>query len=251
MLESAAEAAYDRAVGFGYEPQPGLALLWLARGRTEAAAGAVRRLLAEPGDPVGRSRLLPGAVQVLLAVDAIDEAVAATDELDGIAEAFGSAAVRAMADQARGSTLLAAGDPGASVPVLRRALRVWRDLEVPYEAARTRVQVGRALRELGDADTATAELAAALRTFRELGAVPAERETAALLDPTPDHPAGLTEREVEVLRLVARGTSNTEIAAALVISEKTVARHLSNIFIKLDVGSRTAAAAYAFENRLV
>jgi DNA-binding NarL/FixJ family response regulator len=247
----AAEAAYDRAVGFGFEPQPGLALLWLARGRTEAAAGAVRRLLAEPGDPVGRSRLLPGAVQVLLAVDAIDEAVAATDELEGIAEAFGSAAVRAMADQALGSTLLAAGDPGASVPVLRRALRVWRDLEVPYEAARTRVQVGRALRELGDADTATAELAAALRTFRELGAVPAERETAALLGPTPDHPAGLTEREVEVLRLVARGTSNTEIAAALVISEKTVARHLSNIFTKLDVGSRTAAAAYAFENRLV
>ena len=248
---AAAEEAYDRAVGFGFEPQPGLALLWLARGRTEAAAGAVRRLLAEPGDPVGRSRLLPGAVQVLLAVDAIDEAVAATDELDGIAEAFGSAAVRAMADQARGSTLLAAGDPGASVPALRRALRVWRDLEVPYEAARTRVQVGRALRELGDADTATAELAAALRTFHELGAAPAERETAALLDPTPGHPSGLTEREVEVLRLVARGRSNTEIAAGLVISEKTVARHLSNIFTKLDVGSRTAAAAYAFENRLV
>ena len=81
----AAEAAYERAVGFGYEPQPGLALLWLARGRTEAAVGAVRRLLAEPGDPVGRSRLLPGAVEVLLAGDAIDEAVAATDELDGIA----------------------------------------------------------------------------------------------------------------------------------------------------------------------
>ena len=173
----------------------------------------------------------------------------ATDELEGIAEAFGSSAVRAMADHARGSTLLAAGDAGAAVPALRRALRVWRDLEVPYEAARARVLVGRALRELGDADTATGELTAALRTFDELGAAPAERETAALLGP--DHPAGLTEREVEVLQLVARGRSNPEIAATLVISEKTVARHLSNIFTKLDVGSRTAAAAFAFENRLV
>ena len=188
-------------------------------------------------------------MQVLLAGDAIDEAVAATDELDGIATAFGSGAMRAMADQARGSTLLAAGDPGAAVPALRRALRVWRDLEVPYEAARARVLVGRALRELGDADTATGELTAALRTFTELGAAPAARETTALLGP--EHPAGLTAREGEVLRLVARGPSNTEIAAALVISEKTVARHLSNIFTKLDVGSRTAAAAYAFENRLV
>ena len=103
---------------------------------------------------------------------------------------FGSAAMRAMADQARGSTLLAAGDPGAAVPALRRALRVWRDLEVPYEAARARVLVGRALRDLGDADTATGELSAALRTFTELGAAPAARETTALLGP--EHPAGLT-----------------------------------------------------------
>ena len=246
---AAAEAAYDRAVGFGYEPQPGLALLWLAQGRADAAAGAVRRLLAEPGDPVGRSRLLPGAIDVLLAVGAVDEAAAATDELEQIALAFGSDAVRAMADHARGGTLLAGGDAGAAVPVLRRSLRTWQDLEVPYEAARARVLVARALTALGDVDTATGELTAALRTFGDLGAAPAEREVGRLLSPT--HPAGLTDREVEVLRLVARGSSNPEIAATLVLSEKTVARHLSNIFTKVGVGTRTAAAAFAFENRLV
>jgi ATP/maltotriose-dependent transcriptional regulator MalT len=245
----AAEAAYERAVGFGYDAQPGLALLWLARGRGDAAGGAVRRLLAEPGDPVGRSRLLPGAVEVLLGVGALDEADAAVDELAGIATAFDSIAVDAMAAQARGSVLVARGDAGAAVPVLRRALTAWRDLDVPYEAARARVLMGRAMRELGDGDSAAGELAAALRTFHQLGAVPAEREVAALLVPV--LPAGLTEREVEVLRLVATGSSNPEIATALVLSEKTVARHLSNIFTKLDVRTRTAAAAFAFENRLV
>jgi DNA-binding NarL/FixJ family response regulator len=246
---AAAEAAYDRAVGFGYEPQPGLALLWLAQGRVDAAAGAVRRLLAEPGDPVGRTRLLPGAVEVLLAVGAVDEASAATDELEQVAAAFGSGAVHAMADQARGGTLLAGGDAGAALPVLRRSLRAWQALEVPYEAARARVLMARALMALGDVDSATGELTAAMRTFGELGAAPAERLVAQLLAPA--HPAGLTEREVEVLRMVARGSSNPEIAAALVLSEKTVARHLSNIFTKLDVRTRTAAAAFAFEHRLV
>jgi DNA-binding CsgD family transcriptional regulator len=244
----AAEAAYERAVGFGYEAQPGLALLWLAQGRADAAAGAVRRLLAEPGDPVGRSRLLPGAVEVLLAVGAVDEAVAATDELERIAAAFGSEAVQAMADHARGGALLAGGDAGAAVPALLRSLLAWQDLEVPYEAARARVRMARALIALGDLDTATGELAAARRTFGDLGATPAAREVDRLLAPT--HPAGLTDREVEVLRLVATGSSNPEIAAALVLSEKTVARHLSNIFTKLDVRTRTAAAAFAFANRL-
>jgi DNA-binding NarL/FixJ family response regulator len=105
------------------------------------------------------------------------------------------------------------------------------------------------LRKLADEDSATSEIAAAREAFGRLGALPAEREAARLLDTS--HPAGLTDREVEVLRLVARGSSNPEIAAALVLSEKTVARHLSNIFTKIDVGSRTAAAAFAFDNGLV
>jgi len=245
----AAEASYERAVGYGYEPQPGLALLWLARGRTTAALGAVRRLLAEPRDPVHRSQLLPGSVEVLLASGDIEQANAVAGELVGIADAFGCPALQAMAQYARGSTLLAGGDPGAAVPQLRKALQGWQSLGAPYEAARCRVLMGKGLRELGDDDSATSELAAARRTFLELGTKPAEHEVARLIAPA--NPAGLTDREVEVLRLVATGKTNPEIAATLVLSEKTVARHLSNIFTKLDVTSRTAAAAFAFENRLV
>ena len=245
----AAEASYERAVGYGYEPQPGLALLWLARGRTTAALGAVRRLLAEPRDPVHRSQLLPGSVEVLLAAGDVEQATVLAGELVGIAEAFGCPALQAMAHYARGSTLLAGGDPGAAVPELRKALQGWQSLGAPYEAARCRVLMGKGLRELGDDDSATSELAAARRTFLELGTKPAEHEVARLIAPA--NPAGLTDREVEVLRLVATGKTNPEIAATLVLSEKTVARHLSNIFTKLDVTSRTAAAAFAFENRLV
>jgi DNA-binding NarL/FixJ family response regulator len=246
---AAAEAAYERAVGFGHEAQPGLALLWLARGRTAAALGAVHRLLAEPRDPVHRSQLLPGAVEILLAAGEVDRARALAEELAGIADSFGCVALQAMADHARGSALLAAGDAGAAAPVLRRAMHAWQGLAAPYEAARARHLMGVALRDLADEESAANELTACMRAFRELGAAPAAREVARLL--APEHPGGLTEREVEVLRLVATGRSNPEIAATLVLSEKTVARHLSNIFTKLDVGSRTAAAAFAFENRLV
>ena len=109
--------------------------------------------------------------------------------------------------------------------------------------------MGRALRELGDEESADAELAAAARALAALGAGPAAQEVDRLLAPGP-LPGGLTAREAEVLRLVASGKSNPEIAAALFLSEKTVARHLSNIFAKLDVPSRTAAAAYAFDHGL-
>ena len=245
----AAEAAYEQAVGFGYEAQPGLALLWLALGRTGAAIGTVNRLLEEPRDPVHRSQLLPGAVEILLAGGEVDRARSAAEELARLADAFGCAPLRAMADYAHGAVLLAAGEPAAATPVLRRAMGSWRSLEAPYESARARRLLGLALRDLGDDDSAASELAACLRVFRELGAAPAEREVAQVLTPT--LPAGLTEREVEVLRMVARGASNPEIAAALVLSEKTVARHLSNIFTKLDVRTRTAAAAFAFEHRLM
>ena len=245
----AAESAYERAVGFGHEGQPGRSLLWLDRGRPASAIGAVHRLLAEPLDPVHRSQLLPGAVEVVLAAGEVDPAAELADELASIAEVFGSVALRAMAAYARGSVLLASGQADAAAPELRRAMAVWRSLDAPYEAARARLQLGRALRALADEESAAGEIAAARDEFGKLGAVPAEREAARLLGAT--HPAGLTDREVEVLRLVARGSSNPDIAATLVLSEKTVARHLSNIFTKLDVGSRTAAAAFAFDNGLV
>jgi DNA-binding CsgD family transcriptional regulator len=246
---AAAEAAYGRSIGYGHDPQPGLALLWLARGRTADALAAIRRLLAEPRDPVHRSQLLPAAVEILVAAGAVDEAEVAGQELTSVAESFGCPGLRAMAHHARGSVLLAAGQSAAALPELRAAKLDWQRLEAPYETARCRVLIGGALRALGDARSAHAELDEARRVFRELG-TPAEDPEAARLR-GPAAPRGLTDREVEVLRLVATGRTNPEIAADLFLSEKTVARHLSNIFTKLDVPTRTAAAAFAFEHGLV
>lgn len=240
--------AYTGAIDYGHEPQPGLALLWSIRGRTAAALGAVRRLVAEAADPVHRCRLLPAAIDILLAAGETDEAAALSHELAEIAANFGCAPLHAMASRAAGCVAIARGDCAMAVPELRRAVRIWTGLGAPYETARCQVDIGRALRALGDEDSARSELAAARRVFAELGAAPAEREVTALL--TPRAPAGLSPRELEVLRLVAAGHSNTDIASALVLSEKTVARHLSNIFAKLDVTSRTAAAAFAYEHGL-
>jgi len=243
-----AQAAYDRAVELGHEPQPGLALLWLSQGRTEAAAAAIRRLLAEAGDPVRRSQLLPPAVEVLLATGRRDEAAAAAAELGSIAGSFGCPPVRARADYAAALAALESGGPAAAMPLLRQARALWERLGGRYETARCRTQLGRALRALGDEESAVAELAAARRGFAELGAAPAEREAATLISPA--YPGGLTAREVEVLRLVAAGKTNPQIAVQLFLSEKTVARHLSNIFTKVDVTSRTAAAAFAYEHHI-
>jgi ATP/maltotriose-dependent transcriptional regulator MalT len=243
-----AQAAYERAVAFGHEPQPGLALLWLAQGRTEVAAAAIRRLLGETGDPVHRSRLLPAAVEVLLAAGQHDQGAATAAELESIAGSFGCPSLQARADYAAALVALESGDPAAAMPLLRQARAVWERLGGPYETARCRVQLGRALHALGDEQSAVTELAAARRTFAELGTAPAEQEAATLITPT--YPSGLTAREVEVLRLVAVGKSNPEIAGQLFLSEKTVARHLSNIFTKIDVTSRTAAAAFAYEHHI-
>jgi ATP/maltotriose-dependent transcriptional regulator MalT len=245
----ASEAAYERAASYGHDTQPGHALLWLNRGRTAAAVAAVRRLLSEPRDPVHRSQLLPASVEVLLAEGAVDEAATVARELAALAESFGCAALQAMAERSGGHVLLVQGEHATAVPALRRAARIWGALDAPYEVARCRLLLGQAFRALGDVESGRAELEGARAAFVTLGAVPAEQEAAQLLAPTA--PGGLTAREVEVLRLVASGKSNPAIAAALVLSEKTVARHLSNIFNKLGVTSRTAAAAFAFEHHLV
>jgi DNA-binding CsgD family transcriptional regulator len=244
-----AEASYRQAAELGHEPQPGLALAWLARGRTTAAISAVRRLLAEAHDPVRRSWMLPAGVEVLVSAQLLDEARQNSDELTGIASAFGSSALRAMATYAAATVHLASGETDEALSKARESYRLWSDLASPYEAARTRVVFARALRAMGDDDSATGELALARSTFTRLGAVPGVQEIDMLLGRS--RPAGLTEREVEVLRLVAEGRSNPDIARVLVLSQKTVERHLSNIFSKLDVQSRTAAAAYAHEHRLM
>ena len=244
-----AETAYDEAAGFGFEPQPGRALLLLARGRIPAAVGAVRRLLAETGDQVHRSRLLAGAVEVLLAGGCADEAESAAVELSAIATDFGCVGLRASAAYHLALVALESGDPDRALPQARLATQLWSGLQAPYEVARAKVLVGRSFRLLGDEDSATAELTSAGRTFGELGAVPTRQEVEKLLHR--ETAGGLTGRELEVLRLVAAGNSNTEIAGRLVLSDKTVARHLTNIFAKLDVPSRTAAVAYARDHDLL
>lgn len=244
-----AQASYEASTDRGYEPQPGLALLWDAQGDEAAASGAIRRLLVERVDPVPRSRLLPAAIAILEAPDGSGDVVALVDELDSIATDFGCSALLASAAHARGRLQIAGSDPAGSLPYLRKSASLWAALDCPYEVARVSTDTGRALRLLGDAESAAQSLVAARTTFARLGARPRVAELDALLAPAA-LPRGLTAREVEVLRLVAGGKSNGEIATELVLSEKTVARHLSNIFTKLDVPSRTAAAAFAYEHHL-
>ncbi|HEX6353332.1 response regulator transcription factor [Actinophytocola sp.] len=247
---TAAEDAYRQAVEFGYEPQPGLAQLWMARGRVTAAVAAVRRLLTEPRDPVHRSRLLPGAVEVLLSAGAVEDAETLSEELTAMATTFGIPAIRALACFARGGVLAGRGEHSAAIAELRRAMHEWHGLDIPYEVARCRFLIGKAMLDLDDAESAATELDTACRTFRELGAVPAEQAVLAARG-APSAPGGLTRREVDVLRLVASGSSTPEIARALVLSQKTVERHLANIYTKLGVSSRTAAARFAFDHDLV
>jgi DNA-binding CsgD family transcriptional regulator len=247
---AAAEDAYREASHHGSEPQPGLALLRLAQGNGDAALAAMRRALSEAADPVARIRLLPAAVEIMLAADAHDEARDACAELAQLEPRFASVLLAALAAAARGAVDLAAGDARAALGALRRSERAWEDIGAPYERARVRVLVALACRALGDTDTAALELESARDAFVELRAGPdAARVTALLSRPGTGH--GLTPRELEVLRLVAAGETNKAIAATLVLSERTVDRHVSNIFAKLGLSSRTAAAAYAYRHELV
>jgi DNA-binding CsgD family transcriptional regulator len=247
-----AEEAYRDTLRHGWDTQPGLALLRLAQGRRHQAAAAIRRALAETRDPMRRVRLLSAAVEILAEEDGdIATAGQAADELGSIASAHGTAAVHAMAGQARGAVRLAEGAAQEALPELREAGRLWRELDVPYEAARVGVLVGLACQALGDEDGAALEFDAARQTFERLGAGPDVRRTERLAGAGRNHGSSLSSRELDVVRLLARGRTNHAIAAELFLSEKTVARHVSNIFGKLNVSSRTAAAAYAFEHGLV
>jgi DNA-binding CsgD family transcriptional regulator len=247
-----ADDAYREASQHGFDAQPGWALLQLARGNAEAAAAAIRRVLGETTEPLRRAGLLPAYVAILVSVGDVDEARSASGELGELAAEYESALLHAMGAQARGTVELAAGDPGVALVSLREALRAWLELEAPHEAACTRVLVGQACQALGDRDAFALELEAARNVFEELGAAPDLARVDKLtgrVETNARH--GLTPRELQVLRLVATGKSNREIAGSLVISEHTVARHVQNIFTKLGVPSRTAAGAFAFEHDLV
>jgi DNA-binding CsgD family transcriptional regulator len=249
---AAAEEAYQDASRGGLEPQPGLALLRLAQGDSGAASAAIRRVLGETSELSKRVGLLPAYVEIMLAIGDIQEARSACRELGEISAGFQTGMLGAMAAQARGAVDLADGDVRAALVALRHARQVWQELEVPYEAARVRELLGLACRELGDDDTAALELEAARGDFANLGAAPdLARVDSLTRRASPIDAHGLTPREHEVLRLIAAGKTNKVIAAELVLSERTVDRHVSNIFTKLGLSSRAAATAYAYEHRLV
>ena len=246
-----AEAAYRHASRLGRRPEPGIALLRLAQGQHEVAAATLARATDEATGIFARARLLEPLVEVMLATGSTAAARLAADEMMQIAADIGAPVLTATAERALGAVLLAEGDPRAALAKLRPSTAAWQALEAPYEVARTRVLVGLACGALDDADAAALELDAAADTFRELGARPDLLRVMALRKEPPARPAGLTAREAEVLRLVAAGKSNRAIAAELVISDRTVGRHLSNIFDKLSVSSRSAATAWAYEHGLV
>jgi DNA-binding CsgD family transcriptional regulator len=244
-----AEEAFRQASQQGLTPQPGLALLRLAQGQVGAATAAIRTALDQAQDRAVRAKLLAALVEIALAAGDVPTARGAADELAGIAGDVGAPLLRAVAAYAQGAVLLAEGDARAALATLRHAWTAWQEIEAPYEAARVRVLVGLACRQLADQDTAAMELDAARWVFQELGAAPELARVEQLARPAaPKAAGGLSAREVQVLALVAAGTSNRAIAAELFLSEKTVERHVSNILTKLGVGSRTAAAAYAFEH---
>jgi DNA-binding CsgD family transcriptional regulator len=249
---AAADEAYRAASGCGYEPQPGLALLRLAEERAVDAVGAIRRVVGERGSPLARAEALPACVEIMLAVRDLDGARRACEELERIAAAHPNDVLRAATSYARGLVASAEEDVRAAVPALREALHAWQELGAPYESARARVGLGLACRAAGDLDTALLELRAAREVFARLGARPdLERVDVELGRVASTKPYGLSNREVEVLRLVAAGRSNREIAVQLVISEHTVARHLQNVFRKLGVSSRSAAGAFAAAHDLL
>ena len=248
-----AEACYRQASQCGHDPQPGLALLRLEQGDAAAALAALRRALDEAPEFRGRTRLLPAYVETALAAGDVETARGAAAELTEAAGSRDAAWLTATALHATAAVLLAAGDARAALPSLRRAWSAWQDIGAPYDAARARVLLATACRALGDEDTAEMELDAARWVFEQLGAAPDLARVATLSRRGAARPApgGLTLREVQVIRLVATGATNRAIAGELFLSEKTVARHVANIFTKLGVTSRSAATAYAYENHLV
>ncbi len=249
---SRAEEAYTRAHACGRKPQPGLALLHLARGDTAAAASAIRSVLLEARTRVLRTRALAAAVDILLAAGDVDGARAAAGELTDIATAVGTPLLRAMSAHARGAVLLSDGDVEGASAALRQAADLWRELGLPYDEAQTTLLLADVCQRRGDGAGRRLELDAARQLFTQLHAEAGLTQVAHRLEGERQRPAGpLSEREAQVLCLIAAGKTNRAIAQELFIAEKTVARHVSNIFDKLGLSSRAAATAWAYEHHLV
>jgi DNA-binding CsgD family transcriptional regulator len=249
---AAAQEAYRGASQLGLEPQPGLALLRLVQGRSDAAATAIRRVASTTVNRLKRMGLLPAYIEIMLAASDVEDARNACRELEDIAGSFDTGVPDAIAAQARGAVDLAEGDAQAAIGSLRRAFEVWQRIQAPYAAARVRVLIGLASRALGDEDGADLEFDAARSIFERLGAAPdLARIDSLTKGVASSNTHRLTPREVQVLRLVAAGKTNAAVAGELFLSERTVERHLSNIFTKLDLSTRTAATAWAYEHGLI
>jgi ATP/maltotriose-dependent transcriptional regulator MalT len=248
-----AEDAYREASKHGREPQPGLALLRLAQGKNDAAGSAIRQVLAATRDAYGRVRYLPAAVEILIAVGDREAAATAASELAEVAERSQTPVLDAIAAHARGAVALANGDAKAALEPLRFAFATWQGVGAPYIAARIRVLIARALLSLGDEEGARLERAAAQSVFHELGAGPdlLKLDVSERTSPVGSDRFGLTLREVQVLRMVASGSTNGAIAQELSLSVKTIDRHVSNIFVKIDVPTRAAATAFAYKHGLI
>jgi DNA-binding CsgD family transcriptional regulator len=245
-----AEDAFREANARGRRPEPGLVRLRSAQGRLDSAAAAIRRLAAEENVGMARAEILSVWIEVMLETGDVADLAPACGELQALADDLGSPMLRALADRCAGGTRIAGGDPQGALAVLRRSWREWQELELPYDAARTRVLIARCLHELGDEDSARMELDAARSAFVQLGAAPDVHRVDALLGGAVG-PGQLTPREIQVVRLVASGATNRAVANRLFLSEKTVARHLSNVYTKLGISSRAAATAYAYDHGLV
>ncbi len=247
-----AERCYQRAGVLGRRSSPGLQLLWLRSGRVDAAHSAVERALLEEEDLSRRALLLDAAVEIASARGDAGGAAAAATELATLAERLGTSAAQAMASTAAGSAAITAGDMSGALAPLRQAWSLWQQLEAPYEAARVRRLIGIAYQRLGDDQSAAMEFDAARMVFEQLGAAPDAADVAGRLRPAGGHaPGGLTARELDVVRLLAKGQTNRQIGAALYISEHTVARHVQNLLTKLGVPSRAALAAFAAQQGIV
>jgi ATP/maltotriose-dependent transcriptional regulator MalT len=243
-----AEEAFARSQEISGGTCGGLALLRLAQGRVEQAMAIITSCVAAQSNPLGRAGLLPMLVHIAVAAGDFDAAHRGLAELETTVTAFPTATLHATERSTRGRLQLAERDPAAPV-TLQQAVQAWHGLDVPYEEATARTLLGQALQTAGDIAGATASFDAAARMFHHIGARLDASDI--LSDSKPALPAGLTEREVEVLRLVAAGFTNNEIAAELFLSAKTVSRHLSNIFTKIGVSSRASATAFAVEHHLL
>ena len=244
--------AYRQASEHGQAPEPGLTLLQFAQGKRDLAASAIRRLLTEQQGSLMRADVLLAAVEVLTAVDDLTSARRAADELSRLSEQFPAPAVRAFAAHATGAVCLAEGDLVSALSNLREAWTVWQELEVPYRAACVRVLLGQACRQSGDSVAAEFEFDAARQFFQRVSAQPDVARVDALRQSSHKTDAQvLSARERQVIELVATGKTNREIARQLSISERTVDRHVSNILLKLNLPTRSAATAYAYQHDLI